>query len=745
MKKIFLMLLIVALLLPSGLSVAYASPQAQEQTYTVKLGDNLWTLAEKYLGNGPAYWAIVDATNAKHAEDSSFASIENPSLIHPGWKLVIPGPGSGMVVGQVTDMGGIDDKSFNQTAWKGIEDAIADFGVEGKYLESQQQADYAKNLQQFLAEDLDLIITVGFLLGVDTAITAKENPDTSFAIVDYAYPDCWPGAVPGKDCGSDVEIPNVLGLTFATDEAAFLAGYLAAGMTKTGKVGTFGGINIPTVTIFMKGLEAGVKYYNQEYGTSVEVLGWDTASDEGLFTGNFESTDDGRSFAESLIDEGADIILPVAGPVGLGSAAACQERGAMLIGVDTDWYVSAPEFKEVYLTSILKNIDVAVYDATAAVVDGTFKGGGVYVGTLANDGVGISSFHEFEDDVPAELEAEITQAKEALIAGVISVDGVLAGQFGPAAGDLGSPERPIQVLFVPSVDVGEIVSGGEVMAKALTDATGLEFEVSVPTSYAATIEAMCASPEDTMGFIPALGYTLASQKCGVEVAAAAVRYGWSVYWAQFLVARDSDYQTLEDLAGKKWAVPDLGSTSGYLFPSVMFQEAGIETGEVIEAGGHPQAALAVYNGEVDFGTTYFSPPLTDPRWQPGDSPEPYDPFEVALNEAGRTFAGDVRVLDARTAVIETAPDIFQKVRIMMLTDAIPNDTMSFGPDFPDALKGLIVAALAEFMETDACEESICSDQFYNWTGLDPIDDAAYDVIRRLIQGLGYTEEDIFGG
>ncbi len=315
----------------------------------------------------------------------------------------------------------------------------------------------------------------------------------------------------------------------------------------------------------------------------------------------------------------------------------------------------------------------------------------------------------------------------------------------PPAAEIGSADHPIKVLFVPSVDTGVIVSGGEVMAEALEAATGLKFEVSVPTSYAATIEAMCASPDDTIGFIPALGYVIANQKCDVRVGAAAVRYGWSVYWAQFLVARDSDYETLEDLAGLKWAVPDLGSTSGYLFPSVMFQEAGIEVGEVIEAGGHPQAALAVYNGEVDFATTYFSAPLTDPRWQPGDDPEPYDPMEVALNEEGKTYAGDVRVLDARTATMETAPDIFQKVRILMLTDPIPNDTMSFSPDFPEELEGQIIDALVEFAASEACQESICSDQFYNWTGLDPIDDASYDVIRRLIQGLGYTEEDIFGG
>jgi len=329
-----------------------------------------------------------------------------------------------ITVGQVTDMGGIDDKSFNATAWNGIEMAVEKLGAEGKFLESQVQADYAKNIQQFLDEELDLIVTVGFLLGVDTAKAAIANPDQSFAIVDYAYPDCWPGAEPGKDCGSDTEIPNVLGLTFATDEAAFLAGYLAAGMSKTGKVGAFGGIKIPTVTIFMKGLEAGVKYYNQVHGTSVEILGWDTAADEGLFTGNFESTDDGRRFAESLMDEGADIIMPVAGPVGLGSAAACKERGTMLIGVDTDWYISAPEFKETYLTSILKNMHVAVFDACKAVADGTFAGG-VYVGTLKNDGVGIASYHEYADDVPAALDSELEQIKADLIAGTITVDGVL--------------------------------------------------------------------------------------------------------------------------------------------------------------------------------------------------------------------------------------------------------------------------------------------------------------------------------
>jgi len=300
--------------------------------------------------------------------------------------------------GMVTDVGGIDDKSFNATSWHGMELARDELDIEVAYLESQQQTDYAANISQFIDQDYDIIITVGFLLGEDTATFAAQNPDTKFAIVDFAY---------------DPTIPNVLGLTFATDEAAFLAGYLAAGMTKTGKVGTFGGIDIPPVTIFMVGFQNGVNYYNQQHGTNVEVLGMD------LYVGNFESTDDGRRAAEDLISEGADIIMPVAGPVGLGTAAAIQEHpGTMLIGVDTDWCVSAAEYCNVTLTSVLKNMDVAVLEAVRQAYNGTFQGG-VYVGTLANGGVGIAPFHEFESAVPADLQAELEQVRQGIIDGTI--------------------------------------------------------------------------------------------------------------------------------------------------------------------------------------------------------------------------------------------------------------------------------------------------------------------------------------
>ncbi|MBT3669564.1 MAG: BMP family ABC transporter substrate-binding protein [Chloroflexi bacterium] len=275
---------------------------------------------------------------------------------------------------QVTDVGGIDDKSFNATAWKGVEDAEAAFDVEGSFLESQQQTDYATNINAFIEEECDLIITVGFLLGDATAAAAEANPDQKFAIIDVNY----------------LAFDNLMGLDFAIDQAGFLAGYVAAANTVTGVVGTFGGINIPPVTAFMDGYAYGVAYFNEENGTAVEVLGWNPETQEGLFTGNFESADDGRAMGETLMDEGADVIMPVAGPVGLGTAAAIQERGgAWIVGVDNDWTLSNPEYADIVLTSVLKNMDAGVFDTTEEVVNGTFAGG-LWVGTLANGGVGIA-------------------------------------------------------------------------------------------------------------------------------------------------------------------------------------------------------------------------------------------------------------------------------------------------------------------------------------------------------------------
>jgi basic membrane protein A len=169
----------------------------------------------------------------------------------------------------------------------------------------------------------------------------------------------------------------------------------------------------------MDGLYYGVQYYNEKHGTDVKVLGWDPAAQTGLFTGNFESTDDGRRMGETLMDEGADIIMPVAGPVGLGTAAVAQERGNVyIIGVDNDWAIVNANYADIVLTSVMKFMDVTTMEAIKAAKDGTFKGG-VTVGTLSNGGVGLAPFHNLDSMVSAELKAEVEAVKAEVIAGSV--------------------------------------------------------------------------------------------------------------------------------------------------------------------------------------------------------------------------------------------------------------------------------------------------------------------------------------
>ena len=309
---------------------------------------------------------------------------------------------------QVTDVGGIDDSGFNQTAWKGVEDSIDAYGIRGRYLESQSETDYQPNLNSMIESGCDVIISVGFLMGDVTRTSARANPRQKYSIVDFAY---------------DPTIPNVIGQVFATNEGGFLAGYLAAGMTRTGIVGTFGGINIPPVTAFMDGFYYGVEYYNDRKGKNVQVLGWNPRTSEGLFTGNFESLSDGRAFAQNLYDEGADIVMPVAGPVGLGSAALADELGPdvlKIIGVDADQTQTDPERAHVYLTSVLKRMDSTVMQVIGSARDGDFRGG-ILLGNLANEGVGIAPYNHFAREVPSALKSEIERVKRDIIRGTIQV------------------------------------------------------------------------------------------------------------------------------------------------------------------------------------------------------------------------------------------------------------------------------------------------------------------------------------
>jgi basic membrane protein A len=327
-------------------------------------------------------------------------------------------------VGFVTDTGGIDDQSFNTTQWKGIERAVSELGVEAQFIQSDEATQYEPNLTEFASQGYGLVIASGFFLGGDLAKVAALYPDVNFSIVDYAYPD--PFGVPEGVVGNAECVPNIQGQVFKTDQAAFLAGYLAAGMTKTGKLGYFGGAMIPTVTIFGVGFQEGMKHYNEVHGTNVELIGWDNETGEGLFTGDFGDLTKGKEATESLFDEGADIYIPVGGLIGSPGFAVARERGGYAVWVDIDGVNLFPDASDVLLTSVMKNMDNSVYDVIKSTIDGSFNGCGVYVGDLKNSGVGIAPYHDLESTVPDELKAEIEELAQKIISGEITDTGCIS-------------------------------------------------------------------------------------------------------------------------------------------------------------------------------------------------------------------------------------------------------------------------------------------------------------------------------
>ncbi|WP_201930987.1 BMP family lipoprotein [Nocardioides donggukensis] len=304
----------------------------------------------------------------------------------------------------VSDSGGFDDKSFNQTSYAGLQNAEENLGVKTAEVESNAPTEFADNINALVKQNCNSITTVGFLLGDATLAAAKKNKKVNFSIVDFAY---------------DKAPANLKGLTFNTAEPAFLAGYLAAAKSETGVVGTFGGLNIPTVTIFMTGFVQGVEKFNEDEGADVKVIGWDPESQKGSFTNDFESKTKGQSSAEEMITQGADIIFPVAGPAGLGGLQAAQDNDVWGIWVDTDGCVSAEEYCDVLLTSVMKGMDVAVEEAIRAGANDEFDNE-VYVGTLDNGGVALAPYGP-NADIDDELDATIQDLRQQIIDGEITV------------------------------------------------------------------------------------------------------------------------------------------------------------------------------------------------------------------------------------------------------------------------------------------------------------------------------------
>ena len=312
----------------------------------------------------------------------------------------------------VTNSGNLQDKSFNQSSWDGVNKAAGEIaGLEPKVAVSADDAALLANTQAFATEKCDFILTVGWQLAQATGQVAAENPDINFAIVDNPPVDAnW----------ATLTLPNVKPILFSTEQAAYLAGYLAAASTKTGKVAAFGGTPEAPVKAFLDGFSDGVDKFNTDNNGKVQLLGWSKAKQDGTFSGDYTDIAKGKTLSEQFIAQGADIILPVAGQVGEGAGAAALEHpGTSVIWVDSDGYLTAPSaYKSVMLTSIQKNMTDAVASVIGDAHDGKWSNS-TYIGTLANGGVSIAPEHELA--WPAGVADKIAQLKADIISGTIKV------------------------------------------------------------------------------------------------------------------------------------------------------------------------------------------------------------------------------------------------------------------------------------------------------------------------------------
>jgi basic membrane lipoprotein Med (substrate-binding protein (PBP1-ABC) superfamily) len=312
-------------------------------------------------------------------------------------------------VGLVTDTGGVNDKSFNQSAWEGTQKAGKDFNLDVKFIESKQPTDYEKNIDQFATQNYDVIITVGFLMGDATAAKAVQYPKIKFAIIDNSY---FPtkGAKPcdetKKDCYVDGGLTNVTSLMFQEDQVGFLAGVLAGGMTKTGTVCTVSGMEIPPVVKFVVGYQNGAKYIKPD------------SKALNVYIPSFTDPAKGKETGQSMISQGCDVVFGVGGNTGNGGLLAAKEKGLMAIGVDVDQYNTYPEVKDALISSAAKNVDVAVYEYLKSISNKTSKAG-VVTANLSNGGVGLAPFHDWDSKIPQAVKDKIKEAADKLKSGAL--------------------------------------------------------------------------------------------------------------------------------------------------------------------------------------------------------------------------------------------------------------------------------------------------------------------------------------
>jgi len=312
-------------------------------------------------------------------------------------------PKTDIKAAMVTDVGGLGDKSFNDLSYEGLKRAEQELGVEIQVLESKEITDYESNIDQLASAGYSPIFAVGFLMTDTVAKLAPMYTDTNFGGVDEFF---------------DPVPTNVAGLLFKEHEGSYLAGVVAGLATKESfdsklnsdnVIGFVGGMDIPLIQKFEAGFIAGAKSVNPD----VQVIS--------LYTGNFTDQAKGKELGYSLIEQKADVIFAAAGACGTGTITACQEKGALFIGVDADQYLTVENSGDVMLTSMMKRVDNAVFETIKAAVDGTFPGGKLQVFGLAEGGVDLAPYHDFETKIPQSIKDAVDKARQDVITGTVTV------------------------------------------------------------------------------------------------------------------------------------------------------------------------------------------------------------------------------------------------------------------------------------------------------------------------------------
>jgi basic membrane protein A len=647
----------------------------------------------------------------------------------------------GFRVNLVTDIGKVDDGTFNQFAFEGLQGALECFGIEeSDYIETASEADYAANIATTLAQEPDVVVTVGFLITTDTEEAALANPDVNFIGIDQWLPE-YPA--------------NMIGVLFNEHEGGFIAGAMAASLTQSGVVGVVGGReDVPPVVKFVNGYEAGAKYINPD----VRVLS--------IYNESFVDPAKGASDAAQFMGEGADVIFGAGGPTGSGGVKAAAEAGAWGIGVDQDEYFTtfaggtAPG-SEYLATSAMKRVDLAVFRNIAAAIEGSFAGG-MYILTAANAGITYAPFHDAM--IPAEAATTVEMVRAGLAdgsidTGVCGVDGLYVGQGSFCDAPAGPPaDWPEKIVFgfVPSQDQEELQDDVDTFSAVLSGALGIEVEGLVTTDYTGLGVALGTGQADFGAFGP-LGYVLAERAFPGEfvLVAQSVRFGSDTYHGQWFTndpsicaeppvpgafenldpatgelkadgvatllgptetvalqvgyngdgTRDETVSEgyacnagLDAVIGRTIAFTTETSTSGFVFPTLQLINAGITEDQYtpIFSGGHDASVLAVYNGDADIGVSFD---------------------------------------DARRQVREENPDVGEKVIVFNLTPDIANDVIAARASLPQSLIDAFFAAINDFIATPEGEELM--DTLYSWTAIAPANPASLVPIGQAIDELGY--------